>query len=145
MKHLLCFAAVMALACPVLAADESGKPVTAEDVDRQTREALQSAKSYSYEQKDEYQKRLQGVLQKLNDQIDELKRQAEQASGKARQQYQEELVRLEKLRIKAREQLARVRSATPGAWEDIKAGVSAAVEDLHNAYERAKTHFQQSK
>lgn len=145
MKHLVSWAAFIVLASPVLAADNQPQPVTADDVGQQVRQTLQAVKNYSFEQKDEYQKRLQAVLPKLDQRIDNLKRQAEQASGQAKEEYRKQIPRLQKLRARVQDQLARVQSATPGAWQDIKTGVGAAVEDLQKAFESAKTHFQQSK
>jgi hypothetical protein len=47
--------------------------VTAEAVGRRVQEALQAVKNYSYEQRGDYERRLQDVLSDLQDRIDDLK------------------------------------------------------------------------
>ncbi len=114
---------------------------TVADVARETREALAAAKSYTFRQKDEYQRKLEAVLGKLGNRIEDLKKQAEQAGAEARQEYSKQLEELRRLRERAAERLANVKAASPDAWEEIKAGVGAAMEELQQAYERARSHF----
>lgn len=117
-------------------------PRALEDLRRETNAALRAARSYTFEHKEEYQKRLQGVLDQIQDQIDQLKHRAEQAGTQVQQKYPQQLEELRRLKAKAQTRLERVKAATPGAWEDIKAGVGAAMEDLQKAFERASKRFQ---
>ncbi len=116
-------------------------PVSAEDVRKEIREAFQAAKAYSFQQKDDYRKKLQSVLDDVNARIDDLQHQAAQAEGEARKQYSRQIEQLRRLRDRVQDQAERVKSATPGAWEEIKSGVGSALEDLRKAFERAGEHF----
>ncbi len=116
-------------------------PVSAAEVKRQFQEALQSAKTYTFQQKPQYEAKLKGVLQQVDAQMDEWKAQAEKATGQAKKEAQAKLNQLKPLRDKVDAQLQKVKSATPQAWEDIKAGVGSAFEDLRKAFEKASSHF----
>jgi len=109
--------------------------VSAEEVRTEIREALQSAKSYTYRQRDKYRERLERVLKRADNRIDELRDQAAQAGDQAKKKYHEQIKQLRRVRDKARTQLKRLKSATPEAWEDFKSGVRSAFEDLRKAFE----------
>jgi hypothetical protein len=123
------------------AADSKDEKTTAEDVARQFRKTMEAAKSYGYDKKEEYQKKLQEGLDRIDRQIEVWKEKADQARGKARKDYGRKVAELKRLRSWAQTQLERVKRATPGAWEDIKSGVSAAMSNLRQAFEKAASHF----
>ena len=118
-------------------------PVTAEEVQQELREALESAKAYTFHQKEEYQKRLQPVLRDLDDRIENLKEKAKGAGTEARKRYAQAIQELRRERDVVREQLAKARAAAPGAWEEVKSGVSAAWDDLRKAFQRANERLKE--
>jgi hypothetical protein len=118
-------------------------PVTAEEVQRELREALESAKAYTFEQKEEYQKKLQPVLRDLDDRIEDLKEKAKGAGTEARKWYAQAIQELRREREVVREQLAKARAAAPGAWEEVKSGVNAAWDDLRKAFQRANERLKE--
>jgi len=113
--------------------------VTTEEVRKEIREALQAAKSYTYQQKDEYRKRLNRVLERTNERIEQLQARAEKSDAK--KEYSEQIEKLRRLRARLEARLERVKSATPGAWDDLKAGVSSALQDLGKAFEKAGDRY----
>ncbi len=117
--------------------------VTLENLQKEVGTALESAKSYTYQQKEEYQKKLSGVLQDLDEHMDDLKAKAGQASDEAKKRYAKEIDELGKKREVLHKKLAQVRAAAPGAWEDIKSGVGAAAHDLQHALERVRARLQE--
>jgi hypothetical protein len=119
-------------------------PVTAEEVQQELREALESAKAYTFQQKEEYEKRLQPVLRDLDDRIEVLKEKAKGAGKEARKWYTEAAQELRREREVVREQIAKARAAAPGAWEEVKAGVSAAWDDLRKAFQRANERLKET-
>jgi hypothetical protein len=119
----------------------SDAPVSAEDLRREVRDALEAAKAYTFQQKDEYQRRLEALTRELDERIDDLRDRAEAVGAEARKEYAQEIEELRQRREAVRQRLARVKSASAEAWEDIKSGVSAALEDLQKAYERARSRF----
>jgi hypothetical protein len=118
-------------------------PVTAQEVQQELREALESAKAYTFQQKEEYQKRLEPVLGDLDERIEGLKEQAKGAGTEARKWYAQAIQELRRERELVREQLAKVQAAAPGAWEEVKSGVSAAWDDLRKAFQRANDRLKE--
>jgi hypothetical protein len=112
-------------------------PVTTAELQREFHDALESAKQYTYQQKEQYQKQLQPVLHDLDDRIEYLKEQAKGAGKQAQQWYAQSIQELERERAKVGKQLAKAQAAAPGAWNEVKSGVTAAWGDLQRAFQRA--------
>ncbi len=115
--------------------------VSAADVQKEVRDTLQAARSYTFEQRDKYSRRLQGVVGQVDDRIHQLQGQAARAGAEAKKQYAAQIEHLRGLRDKLQSQAERVKSATPQAWDDLKAGAGAALEDLHRAFEKVGERF----
>lgn len=120
-----------------------GAPVTADDVQQELHNALETVKNYTYQEKQEYQKRLEPVLRDLDERINHLKEQAKGASDEARKWSAQALQELQRERRIVREQLSKLQSAAPGAWDEIKAGVGAAWNDLRQAFQRANERLKE--
>jgi hypothetical protein len=114
-----------------------------DNIQKEVNDALESAKSYTYQQKGEYQKKLQGVMHDLDERIDDLKSKAEEASEEAKKRYAKEMEELRPKREALRKKLAQVREAAPDVWDDIKSGVGAAAHDLGRAIDRVRARLQQ--
>jgi len=117
-------------------------PVQAEDVRREVREALQAAKSYTFQRKDEYQRKLQDVLNDMDERIDDLQEQAEAATGQARKDAEAKLRQLRSKRDVVRDRLDRVSAATADTWDRVTGAVSDAVQDFQKMYDDVRSHFQ---
>lgn len=115
--------------------------VSAEELENKFRDALQSAKSYTFQHKDEYRRKLESVLGQVDDRIDQLQDEAARAGAKEKKELPEQLAQLRRLRDKAEAEAERVKSATPEAWQDLKSGIGSAFEDLRNAFEKAGAKF----
>lgn len=128
-------------ACKKTEATATANPETVDSVKQKVKEALQAAKNYTYDHKDEYAQKLQNVVDDVNAKIADLKARAEKAGAEAQAQLQPQI---DELRQKGREvqrQLDKVQAATPAAWSEIKTRVSKALEDLQDAFEKAKEKF----
>ena len=123
-------------------ASMSSPPISFEDVRREIQDAYETAKAYSYERKDEYEKKLEPVIQDMDERIEELKERAAKANAEARQRFAKEIDELKQKRGAVKEQMGRVKAATPQAWEDVKSGVGSAVSDLQKAFEKARARLQ---
>lgn len=117
-------------------------PVHAEDVRREVREALQSAKRYTFRQKDEYQRKLRDVLNDMDERIDDLQEQAETATGQARKEAEARLRELRAKRGVVNDRLQKVSAATADTWDRVTAAVSDAVQDFQKMYEDVRSHFE---
>jgi len=148
---LIIIAAVVGSAFLLACGDgkESEKPekeVTSQDVKKEAKEAMETAKAYTLQQKEEYQKQIEAKLQALDREINELQTMAQsKATGLKEESKAEFNQTIEELRNKkqaAAEQLDKLKSASGKAWEDIKAGVDSAMDDLSAAFDRARSHFE---
>ncbi len=110
---------------------------TLQDVIHNAKKTFQSIKSYTYEQKDEYQKKLQQTLNQIDEQIPVLKEKVDQATGRLQKRYRRQLARLEKLRAQAGERLQKVKDATPATWDELKKGAGDVLKNLGQALEQA--------
>ncbi len=120
---------------------EDEKPsdtITFDSVKNQVRDALQSAKDYTYEHKDEYVQKMQGVVDELNRKLVDLKARAESASAEARTRLQPQIDELRRQADALQTQLEKVKAASPEIWNDVKTGVRDAFEDLQKAFEKAR-------
>ena len=124
----------------VLAADTG--PATPERVEKQAQQALDTAKEYTMQQKQEYQKKIESQLDELSKQIDQLKEKAKTVKQDAVAKLESTIEELKKKQQVAEERLPELRSATSKAWVEVKAGVDKAMDDLKKAYEKAKSHFE---
>src|SRR5262249_31401609 len=112
--------------------------VTTADIKTKVKEALEAAKNYSYDRKDEYAQKLQNVADDLNKKIAELKIQAEQAGAEAKARLQPQIDELRKKSEVVQQRLRKGKEASPAVWNDIKAGASKALEELQDAFEKAR-------
>jgi uncharacterized coiled-coil DUF342 family protein len=88
-----------------------------------------------------YQQKMDARLREWQAKIDELKARADQAGAEQKLEYYEQIESLRARQQKAREQLDELRSAGEDAWEDVKAGVELAWQDLQDAFQRAAAKF----
>ncbi len=116
-------------------------PVSGAELRKDVQDTLRAAKSYSFEQKDKYSQRLQGVLERVDDRLHYLQREAAREGGEAKRKLEPQIEKLRGVRDKLQSQAERVKSATPQAWDELKAGVHSALEDLHNAFEKVGQTF----
>jgi len=128
---------------------ETEKPemkVTSQDVKKEAREAMETAKAYTLQQKEEYQEQIEARLQVLDREIQELQARTQSKAAELKEESKAEYNQtIEELRNKkqaAAEQLDKLKSASGKAWEDIKAGMDSAMDNLSQAFDRARAHFE---
>jgi hypothetical protein len=119
----------------------AGNPDAAGDVRKEVREAVNAIKASSYSQKEKARERMGSLMRRLDERIDALRVRAAEAGPELREKYKHEIEVLQQKRAALRKRLEKVREASPEAWEDIKAGVSGALDDLGSAFERAWSRF----
>lgn len=136
---LLPLAATLGLSGKARPQQNQSRPPTTQRVENQSRS--QEANQYPYEQRAEYQLKLQNVLNRLNQEIDTLEKKAHSAGTRAQEEYRKQLPELRRLRDNAQTELRKVERASPGAWSDIKQGIGNAVDDLRTAIDRAKRNY----
>jgi TolA-binding protein len=130
--------------------EEAEKPkaeVTSEDVKKETREAMETAQAYTQQQKEEYLQRMNAKLEEVNQEIQELTAKTQSQLLEMKEDAKAELNKdIEALRSRQQEmtqKLEELKSASGSAWDDIKSGMDAAMEDLNQALARARSHFEE--
>jgi molecular chaperone GrpE (heat shock protein) len=88
-------------------------------------------------QKEIYRKKTQAELDEMNKKIEELKTEAAKASARSRKKLNKEIAELEPKRRLAQRKIEELKASSSVAWEDAKAGVRAAIDDLERAYKQA--------
>lgn len=147
MKYVGCALALVCLVALAACGDrdtstQETKQVSAADVQRQTEEAVETAKAYAAQQKEAFQKRIEARIDSLDAKIDDLRARLDATSGAAKTEMQQSIETLRQKQHAAGEKLAELRDASTEAWQDVEAGVSNAVDELQQAYDRAKAKFQ---
>jgi len=117
-------------------------PTTAADLKRGLDEFLRTLKDSTVQQKERHQQQLQQVLNQIDEQIDDLEEQAAKSSGAARQELQQAVEQLRQRRESVNRQSALVRSASPEVWVEVVRGVSAALMEFQQTYQRTLSKFE---
>lgn len=115
-------------------ADDRTK-TSASDLKKQAEQTLETAKKFTAEQKEIYQRKAEAELRELGLSIAELKKKSEVVRGEALEQLESKLKELKEKQKVAEKKLSELRSAGAQAWEDAKTGLENAVAALKSSYE----------
>lgn len=116
------------------AAAEAPQPSTTDKVIRDTKEAVESTKQYTLQQKEAFQKTFQTELTEMQGKIAELQKKTNAASVEARSEMQKALQDLERKKEDARKQLDEVSRSTTSAWSKLKENMNSTLDDLKKSY-----------
>jgi len=116
--------------------------VSGEDVKKETKEAVDTTKEYTVQQKEEFQKKMRAELDRMQKQIDHLKAKANRAKKEAQAELNHAVEELQEQKDAAGKKLKELESATGKAWGDLKSGLNATMEELEKSYKRARARFQ---
>ncbi|GAB4346608.1 MAG: hypothetical protein Kow0099_27940 [Candidatus Abyssubacteria bacterium] len=111
---------------------EHTRAVTPEEVKKETMEAIEAAKTYTAQQKEEYEQKMAARLEELNGQIEELKVKAEEARPELEARLREEIEQLEQKSEAARKKLEELKSASEEAWSDLKEELDEKMQELED-------------
>lgn len=108
---------------------------SADDVKKETGEAVDATKRYANEKKEEFQARIDAKLKALSADVTRLK---DEAKAKAKDNYDATAKDLDAKQKKADAKAAELSKAGSKAWASLKGGVESAVDDLEKGVENAK-------
>ncbi len=111
--------------------------VSTQDVSRETREALNTTKEYTAQQRAAFQKAMQRELKAMQVRLKTLKAKLAKASGKTRAELQQAIKDLEGKEHVAAKQLAALRLKGGSAWAKAKSGMHHAMEEMEDVYQQA--------
>ena|ERR1043165_6601445 len=117
------------------------KETTSQQIDKvqaKTEEAAQDMKDYTFAQKAEFTEKMQGQLDDINRNLDQLAAKIEKSSDPVKA---EATPKLQMLREKAdllNKQLDAAKNATESTWDSVKAGTKTAYNELKNGFNQAR-------
>lgn len=122
---------------------EAGEqPVTPGTIVKEARETIEATARYSTQQKDAFQRKAQEEFEAIQKQMTALQGKADKASVSARAELQQSIPELEVKKGAARKQLNGLKSASDATWNEMKAGVHAAIEEMKQSYQRLRSKVQ---
>lgn len=126
-------------------AQSSGETVTAQDVEKETKELIDALQQYSIEKRDQAVKEIDRALKRLDGQIDELERRIDNnwdnMTHAARQQTKANLKELRQQRIEVAERYGSFKNSSINAWKKMKKGFSDAYQQLSDSWKKALSEY----
>jgi outer membrane murein-binding lipoprotein Lpp len=96
------------------------------------------AADYTYEKKEEYQRKLASEMQELDVKIDQLKAKAGRASDSVKAEFARDMEALDRQKTVLADKMEAVKSSSASKWDDVKAGANSAMDSVKQTYEKAK-------
>lgn len=125
-------------------AKEPESKVTAQDVKKESKEALNTAVAYTEQKKEAYQKQIEAELKAYDQKLDKLKAGAMGLKDDAKAEYNQQIDMLEQKIKSASEKFNALKSASGETWDDVKSGMDKAVDELRNTYGNVIARFKNS-
>jgi chromosome segregation ATPase len=94
------------------------------------------------ENRQDYQRKVEAQLEKLNAQINEYKAKADQAQADAKVRYYDQLEELQTKRDAAQAKLSELQQASESAWDEIRRGFENAWTELTTSFDLAVRQFE---
>jgi lipid II:glycine glycyltransferase (peptidoglycan interpeptide bridge formation enzyme) len=92
--------------------------------------------------RDEYVQKLKDQLDQWNAESKKWEAKAQQAQASMKAEYQKQLSQLHSRRDEAMYQLKLLQGASAGAWQDMMKGADQALRNMHEAFNKARSHFE---
>ena len=105
---------------------------------KETKEAAQEIKDYSYTQKSEFVDKMQTQLADINRDLDQLSAKIEKSSEAAKAEAKPKLQALRDQTARLTKQLDVAKSATESTWNDVKAGFKKGYGELKDGFQQAR-------
>lgn len=99
--------------------------------------AWDKTKSFAHAQKDAAVTEAKRLVRSVDQQMEEVSKQAKQSGAEAKAAHQQNMKELAAKKKQAEESLAKLQASSSNAWEATKEGFGKAYQDLHQAYQKA--------
>jgi len=109
-----------------------------ETVKTKAKQAAQDMKNYTYAQKAEFVKSMQGQLTTLNQDLDKLAAKIDSSSDAVKAEAKPKLQALREQVAKLNQQLVEAQNATESTWDSVKAACEKAYEATKNGFNQAR-------
>ncbi|QDT25521.1 sll1863 family stress response protein [Gimesia panareensis] len=111
------------------------QPVTSEDVKQKVGEAVDTAKEFTKQKRDEYAKQFQQQLEDLNGKITALESRGAKLKDDAKVKWNEQLDELKKQRDQVSKNFEEFQKSSVDAWEGLSKDLDVAWDNLKEAYD----------
>jgi chromosome segregation ATPase len=147
MKHQFLLITLFGAAALAVGCDRSEKSTTdtpeatAKQFDKvktDTKAAAQDMKDYAYAQKAEFVTKMQGQLDEINRELDQLAAKIEKASDTAKAEAKPKLQALRDQTASLTKQLDKAKDATDSTWADVKAGFNKGYSELKDGFQQSR-------
>lgn len=118
------------------------KPVTPDTITKEARETIEATAQYTAQQKEAFQRKAQEELDAIQMQMAMLQGKADMASASARTELQKSIHELEVKKEAVKKQLDGLKSATDAKWDELRAGVHSAIEEMNQSFQRLRSKLQ---
>lgn len=127
----------------VSAGVEAGEqPVTPGTITKEARETIEATAQYTTQQKEAFQRKAQEEFDAIQKQMAALQGKADKASASARAELQKSIHELEVKKKAVKQQLDGLKSATDAKWDEMRAGVHSAIEEMNQSFQRLRSKLQ---
>ena len=109
-----------------------------EKVKTETKQAAQDMKDYTFAQKAEFVKTMQGQLDALNKDIDQLAAKIDSSSDAVKAEAKPKLQALRDQAAQLNKQLDDAKNATESTWDSVKAGFQKAYDATKDGFNQAR-------
>ena len=99
----------------------------------ETTNKVVTAKNYTEQQVQTFNKNAEREFHKLGKQLDDLKAQSQKQTGDAKAALDKKIAQAQQKIDDLKPKLAELKTATTNAWSDIKSGFERGLDDLKNA------------
>ena len=141
MKHTrltITFLAVTAFAVGCKPSEEKSTSQEIEKVKSETKAAAHEMKDYTYAQKTEFVAKMQGQLDTLNKELDQLSAKIEKSSDAAKAEAKPKLQALRDQTVQLNKELDKVRNATESTWDSVKATSQKAFDSFKDGFQQSR-------
>lgn len=135
---------LLGLWCGLAAAgvEASEKTVTPDTITKEARETIEVTAQYTAQQKEAFQRKAQEELEAIQKQMAALQGKADKASASARTELEKSIRELEVKKEAVKQQIDGLKSATDAKWNEMKASVHSAIEEMHQSFQRLRSKLQ---
>jgi chromosome segregation ATPase len=109
-----------------------------ETVKTETKQAAQDMKDYTFAQKAEFVKAMQGQLDALNKDLDQLSAKIDSSSDAVKAEAKPKLQALRDQAAQLNKQLDDAKNATESTWDSVKAGFTKAYDATKDGFNQAR-------
>lgn len=124
-----------------LGSSYSSQAETSLEVQKKTEAAVDSAVTYSKEQKEAFQKDMKARLTEVKNEISLLQQKAKETTGEAKSEIQQKIKTLKSQQKQLNSDYQKLKKSSGQAWVKIKEGMTSALDQLKRSFSDAKSEF----